>query len=304
MADYNIYDDWVFTDTQWSLGPDVLVDSWEYDDSVEFTSYDLVDSWAWDDFINAPIEQYELVDSWTFDESVTVVTTDLEDYVTDTADDLHEKKAERTRRTEEREYGRVIIYTRILTCPKGSIEDYENGILAPGRIMRRQWANTDDAPSRHVDGPRVVSSQRQQEEGTAQDTIQVTYLAFLLPNTRRAGYNVTARNQPVSESALRSRIIVHGITTSLAASNMPVKGSLLDGGSAVCVQNSYNPTALPGRILVTSEYILPDEAVAPLTFSPMPLEETDQFPAKRRKDLWHSLYGDRWRQRHKEFFGS
>ena len=208
----------------------------------------------------------------------------------------------RSRSIEEREYGRVIIYGRVFTCAKGDAEDFENGVLSPGSIMREQWADPDDDPSRFADGPRVLTSKRQQRSGTGMEAIQATYLAFILPNTRRAGYNETARSQPRAESALRSLITVHGITTDIGASNMPTKGSALDGGSAVCLGVSYNDTSLPGRILVTSEYRLPDEAVGPLKANPMPIKETDQFPSKGRKDLWAKLYGDAWSQRYREHF--
>jgi len=303
VADYNIFDDWTLTDELWSVGPDSLVDSFTWDDSFKFTSYDLVDSWTFSDETNSAFKRYALVDSWTLDESVVVDASDLDDYLDDVPSGLHEHPLPRSRSIEEREYGRVIIYGRLFTCNKGAAEDFENGVLSPGSIMRRQWADTDDAPSRFVDGPRVVGSKRQQKAGTAQDAIQVTYLAFLLPNTRQTGYNETARSQPRAESALRSLITVYGITTDIRASNMPTKGSSLDGGSAVCLQVSYNATALPGRILVTSEYRLADDAVDSLGVDPTPLPDTDPFPPKNRFDLWAKMYGIHWWQRWNEYFG-
>jgi hypothetical protein len=189
----------------------------------------------------------------------TVDTSDFADYFEYNDVQLAEDERARSKRTELREYGTIVVYGRRFTCPKGGAETYENTVFWRGKPMSRQWASSDEDVSRYIDGPRVTSVQRGQEKEGGKDNIAVTYVAFRLPRDRATGYNET-RRLVSGQSGYVRHIVTWGIAESETSANMPTKGSYLDGRSASsrnakCTGVSYDITSLPGRMLVRAEWV-------------------------------------------------
>jgi len=184
-----------------------------------------------------------------------------------TAQTLNEDKAVRTKRIEEREYAKVLVYGRVFTgVPKGTAEDYEQDVLAPGSSMISAWASPDDAVSSDIDGPRVVSVERRQGEDVASDVLSVTFVGVVLLSTLVTDeYNETRRNVPTRRNAYSTTTVTWGIIAALTDASIPAPGDLLGGdgvdGSgnlAYCTGPVFNHTALPGRVLVRTEWVSQD----------------------------------------------
>jgi len=173
------------------------------------------------------------------------------------SDVLREQRERRGKHTEERPYGTLRVYTRVFRCPRGKAEEYEEGMLALGQPMYSIWIDPDDAENAWVDGPKVLSVQRRnlkESSGNFEEFV-VQFAALILPATRVAGYNETARTQPVSEGPYHLVMETWGITKRIGASNEPDIGDMLDDARRLptrfrCIDKQYDDTSLPGRVLV------------------------------------------------------
>jgi len=167
----------------------------------------------------------------------------------------------RTKQVKLSEYGRLTIYGRQFTIPRGNRgQAVLETVLAHGAHMRAVWA--DEWFSLDLDGPKLadvsVGQYVKDRQATGLDVAQATFIAIrTLGPVASSAYNATARTL-VGQDALGETWVEWGIAPSLAASGIPAPGSVMTGFSGVyapkCQAVQANDMALPGRWLIKSTY--------------------------------------------------
>ncbi|HUT14192.1 MAG TPA: hypothetical protein VMY42_27145 [Thermoguttaceae bacterium] len=168
----------------------------------------------------------------------------------------------RGKTVQDAEYGRLTIYIRQFTIPRGNHgQAILQTILAPGAHMKNIWA--DEWFSLALDGPKAMpgATVRQHAPGgvaTGKDAVEVTFAAIKTLDPMTAGvYNATARRL-VARDAFGETWVEWGIAASMATTGVPTPGTVLKGFGGVyspkCVHVDPNDLALPGRLLIKTTY--------------------------------------------------